>query len=59
MMKILSEITLAQLEDRSVLDAVRWYICYMVAATVALFFGKAFSVSLFSKVGQNIVYGVR
>lgn len=58
-MKIIAAITLAQNNGENVIDAIWIWIVCMVIGSVLIFFGKGLSVTLFGKVGQNIVLGVR
>ena len=58
-MKNMSEIMFAQYAGDSVIDAVKWWVTFMVCLSIALMIFKSLSIILFAKVGHNIVQGVR
>ena len=58
-MKILSEMMFTSFAGEDVLEAIKWWLIYMLLCCVAIFFGKGLTVTLFSRVGQNIVANVR
>lgn len=59
MMKNLSTIMLASFNKLDVLDALKWWIIYLVVAAFGIFFAKGLSVTLFAKVGQKITSKIR
>lgn len=58
-MKILSEMMFADFAGESPLEAIKWWLTYMVLCAFGIFCGKSLTVVLFSRVGQNIVSNVR
>jgi len=59
MIKNLSTMMLASSNGEDVLDAIKWWIIYMLFAAFFIFIAKGLSVTLFSKVGHNIITNVR
>jgi hypothetical protein len=59
MMKNLSTIMFASFNKLDVLDALKWWIIYLVVAAFGIFFAKGLSVTLFAKVGQKITSKIR
>jgi hypothetical protein len=59
MMKNLSTIMFASFNKLDVLDALKWWIIYLVVAAFGIFIAKGLSVTLFAKVGQKITSKIR
>ena len=59
MMKNLSTIMLASFNKVDVLDALKWWLIYILVAALGIFIAKSLSVALFAKVGQKIKSNVR